>query len=81
MQWEASAGGFSPDGKLAIYDINADGLQTTYLYDLASGKATAVADAARIDGSGWNAKRVLSRRQFPAAAVPELAAALGLLDL
>ncbi|MGA9567071.1 MAG: S9 family peptidase [Candidatus Korobacteraceae bacterium] len=42
VQWEAEAGDFSPDGKLASYVINADGLQTTYLYDLASGKATSV---------------------------------------
>ncbi len=43
VQWEASAEGFSPDGKLAVYVINADGLQTTYLYNLGSGKATAAA--------------------------------------
>ncbi len=43
VQWEASAEGFSPDGKLAVYVINADGLQTTYLYNLASGKAAAAA--------------------------------------
>jgi dipeptidyl aminopeptidase/acylaminoacyl peptidase len=42
-QWEASPQVFSPDGKLASYDVNADGLQTAYLYDLSSGKATAVA--------------------------------------
>jgi Tol biopolymer transport system component len=42
VQWEAEAGKFSPDGKLASYVINADGLQTTYLYDLAAGKATSV---------------------------------------
>jgi Tol biopolymer transport system component len=42
VQWEARAGEFSPDGKFAIYVINADGLQTTYLYDLAAGKATSV---------------------------------------
>ncbi len=39
MQWEAQAEGFSPDGKLASYVINADGLQTTYLYDLACRKS------------------------------------------
>jgi Tol biopolymer transport system component len=42
VQWEDRAGEFSPDGKFAIYVINADGLQTTYLYDLAAGKATSV---------------------------------------
>jgi dipeptidyl aminopeptidase/acylaminoacyl peptidase len=42
-QWEASPQVFSPDGKLASFDVNADGLQTAYLYDLSSGKATPVA--------------------------------------
>lgn len=42
VQWEADAVAFSPDGKLICYTINADGLQTAYLYNLASGKATAV---------------------------------------
>lgn len=42
VQWEARAGEFSPDAKLARYVINADGLETTYLYDLSSGKATSV---------------------------------------
>ncbi|HEX8892184.1 MAG TPA: S9 family peptidase, partial [Terriglobales bacterium] len=42
VRWEARAGEFSPDGKLASYVINADGLETTYLYDLSSGKATSV---------------------------------------
>ena len=42
MQWEAEAAKFSPDGKLASYVINADGLETTYLYDLAAENATSV---------------------------------------
>ena len=42
VQWEADAVGFSPDGKLACYMINADGLQTTYLYNVVSGKSTSV---------------------------------------
>ena len=42
VQWEAETGNFSPDGKFASYVINADGLQSTYLYDLASGKAASV---------------------------------------
>ena len=42
-QWEASSGDFSPDGKYATYEVNADGLNTTYLYDLAPGKGRAVA--------------------------------------
>ncbi len=41
-QWEAGAGDFSPDGKRLTYDVNADGVTTTYLYDIASGKSTAV---------------------------------------
>jgi dipeptidyl aminopeptidase/acylaminoacyl peptidase len=43
MEWEASGGNFSPDSKYATYDVNADGLTTTYLYDMAAGKAHAVA--------------------------------------
>lgn len=43
VQWEASAGSFSPDGKLASYTINADGLTTSYLYNLASAKTTQAA--------------------------------------
>ncbi len=42
-QWEASSGNFSPDGKYATYEVNADGLNTVYLYDLAAGKGHAVA--------------------------------------
>jgi dipeptidyl aminopeptidase/acylaminoacyl peptidase len=41
-QWEASSGSFSPDGKLATWTLNADGLTTTYLYDIAHGKSEAV---------------------------------------
>jgi dipeptidyl aminopeptidase/acylaminoacyl peptidase len=42
-QWEASSGNFSRDGKYATYEVNADGLSTTYLYDIGAGKAHAVA--------------------------------------
>ena len=42
-QWEASSGNFSPDGEYATFEVNADGLNTTYLYDLAAGKGLAVA--------------------------------------
>ena len=42
-QWEAESGEFSPDGKLATWVLNADGLTTTYLYDIASGKSNAIA--------------------------------------
>lgn len=39
-QWQATAGNFSPDGKHLTYEINADGITTVYLYDLASRKST-----------------------------------------
>ena len=42
-QWEANSGDFSPDGTLATWTLNADGVTTTYLYDIASGKSAAVA--------------------------------------
>jgi len=42
-QWEASSGNFSPDGRLASYEVNADGLNAVYLYDMATGKSQAVA--------------------------------------
>ena len=42
VQWEAEGDTFSPDGKLASYVINADGLQTTYVYDLGAGKTSAI---------------------------------------
>lgn len=38
-QWEAQGGHFSPDGKTLTYYVNADGLTTTYLYDVASNKS------------------------------------------
>jgi dipeptidyl aminopeptidase/acylaminoacyl peptidase len=41
-QWEAFSGDFSPDGKLATWILNADGLSTTYLYDVATGKSDPV---------------------------------------
>jgi dipeptidyl aminopeptidase/acylaminoacyl peptidase len=41
-QWEATAGNFSPDSKTLTYDINADGITTVYLYDIASRKSTAL---------------------------------------
>lgn len=42
MQWEASSGNFSPDGRYATYEVNADGLTTPYLYEIAAGKSSAV---------------------------------------
>jgi dipeptidyl aminopeptidase/acylaminoacyl peptidase len=42
-QWDASSGDFSPDGKLASWILNADGLITTYLYDIAKGKSAPIA--------------------------------------
>jgi dipeptidyl aminopeptidase/acylaminoacyl peptidase len=41
-QWEAFSGDFSPDGKTAPYVINADGLTTAYLYNIATGKSSPV---------------------------------------
>ena len=41
-QWEVTGGDFSPDGKLATYIVNADGLTTTYIYNIAAGKAEPV---------------------------------------
>ena len=41
-QWEATGGNFSPDGKRVSYTINADGITTVYLYDIASRKSTPV---------------------------------------
>ena len=42
-QWEAQGGEFSRNGKLATWVLNADGVTTTYLYDVASGQVRAVA--------------------------------------
>ena len=42
-QWEAQAGDFSPNGKLATWVLNADGITTTYVYDVGSGKSEAIA--------------------------------------
>ena len=41
-QWEAGTGNFSPDGKLATWELNADGLTTLYVYDIARGKSEPV---------------------------------------
>ena len=53
-QWQASSGNFSPDGKTATYEINADGLTTPYLYDIASGKSSAVQMAAGLTRAAGN---------------------------
>jgi dipeptidyl aminopeptidase/acylaminoacyl peptidase len=53
-EWEASSGNFSPDGKLATYDVNADGLTTTYLYDIATAKAEPVAMPEGLTGPDGN---------------------------
>ena len=39
IQWEASAGNFSPDGKSFTYLINEDGRMTTYIANRATGQA------------------------------------------
>jgi len=41
-QWEAQSGDFSPDGKLATWTLNADGLTSTYTYDIVTGKSALV---------------------------------------
>jgi dipeptidyl aminopeptidase/acylaminoacyl peptidase len=41
-QWEAQAGEFSPDGKIATWVLNADGVTTTHLYNISSGKSETV---------------------------------------
>lgn len=41
-QWEAQAGEFSPDGKLATWQHNADGITSVNLYDLSTGKSRPV---------------------------------------
>jgi dipeptidyl aminopeptidase/acylaminoacyl peptidase len=53
-EWEASSGNFSPDGKLATYEVNADGLTTTYLYDVAGEKSRAVAMPEGLTGVAGN---------------------------
>jgi len=42
-QWEAGSGDFSPDGKLATWTLNADGVTSTYIYNVATGKSDLVA--------------------------------------
>jgi dipeptidyl aminopeptidase/acylaminoacyl peptidase len=42
-KWEISGGKFSSDGKYLTYSANVDGNTDVYLYDLASGKARALA--------------------------------------
>jgi dipeptidyl aminopeptidase/acylaminoacyl peptidase len=39
LQWEASAGTFSPDGKSYTYTVNADGLIDAYLADRSTNRA------------------------------------------
>lgn len=43
VQWEASAGDFSPDSKSFTYTINRDGRTDVYLADRATGRSTTVA--------------------------------------
>jgi dipeptidyl aminopeptidase/acylaminoacyl peptidase len=53
-QWGASSGNFSPDGRKLTYDINADGITTPYLYDIASSKATTVQMPAGVTAPAGN---------------------------
>jgi dipeptidyl aminopeptidase/acylaminoacyl peptidase len=41
-KWEIQGGEFSPDGKRITFTANVDGNQEIYLYDLATGKSTAL---------------------------------------
>jgi dipeptidyl aminopeptidase/acylaminoacyl peptidase len=41
-KWEIEGGEFSPDGKRVTFSANVDGNQGIYLYDLATGKSTAL---------------------------------------
>ena len=41
-KWEIRGGDFSPDGKHITFSANVDGNEGIYLYDLASGKSTAL---------------------------------------
>ena len=58
-QWDAHGGNFSPDGKTGAYSVNADGLTTTYLYNVASGKV-ACAIAAGHDDTRRQSQRLLA---------------------
>lgn len=42
-QWEVFSGDFSPDGKLASWTLNANGITSTYLYELATRKSDSIA--------------------------------------
>lgn len=41
-KWEAEARRFSPDGKKVVFTANIDGNEDIFLYDLATGKSTAL---------------------------------------
>jgi dipeptidyl aminopeptidase/acylaminoacyl peptidase len=41
-KWEIRGGNFSPDGKHITFSANVDGNEAIYLYDLATGKSTAL---------------------------------------
>jgi dipeptidyl aminopeptidase/acylaminoacyl peptidase len=41
-KWEIRGGDFSPDGKHITFSANVDGNEALYLYDLATGKSTAL---------------------------------------
>ena len=80
-QWEAQAGEFSPDGKLATWVINADGVTTAYIYDIGQRKVRAVAMPVGLTSPDGTPNRLLSRRQVPAAEPPEFPTAFRLLGL
>ena len=80
-QWEASSGNFSPDGKYATYEVNADGLNTVYLLRPRSGKSPCRCDAGRLDQRRRKPQWVLARQQVAAAQPSEFATAFRLLGL
>ncbi len=75
-EWEASSGNFSPDGKYATYEVNADGRSTTYLYDIATGKAHAVAMPDGLTQHRRNSYCLLVRWQVAAAQSSKFTTAL-----
>jgi dipeptidyl aminopeptidase/acylaminoacyl peptidase len=54
VQWEASAGDFSPDGKSFTYTINRDGRTDAYLADRATGRAAKIAMAEGLNAFSGN---------------------------
>ncbi len=62
-QWEAQAGEFSPDGTLATWVLNADGISTANLYDVSSGKSRPIDMPVGLTSPDGTPNRVFSRWQ------------------